>query len=135
MGHSRWLGAGQAAACRKESRRTPSPDEPGQFAFADPDRIHRILTESSWTGIDIRPIDMACALPERELDRYFTLLGPVGPILRDTDDRTRTQVTETARAAFDAYWHGTNVRFTAACWTAGARASSAPTDSTGTAHA
>ena len=78
---------------------------------------------------------MTCALPERDSDRHFTGFGPVGPILRDADDRTRTQVTETARAAFDTYAHGTNVRLTAACWRAGARASSAPTDSTGTAHA
>lgn len=111
------------------------PDEPGQFAFADPDRIRRILAESGWAGIDIRPIDVACALPERELDHYFTRLGPVGLILRDADERTRAQVVETVRAAFGTYVHDAEVRFTAACWTVDARASSAPPNSTGTAHA
>ncbi|KOU72276.1 SAM-dependent methyltransferase [Streptomyces sp. MMG1533] len=101
------------------------PDEPGQFAFADPDRIHRILTESGWTGIDIRPIDVTCTLPETELVGYFTRLGPVGQVLREADEQTRAQVVATVRAAFDTYVQGTEVRFTAACWMIGARASSA----------
>jgi ubiquinone/menaquinone biosynthesis C-methylase UbiE len=97
------------------------PDAPGQFAFADPHRVYRILEESGWAEIDIRPIDVACTLPEKELVRYLTRLGPLGLILHDADDRTRTQVIETVRAAFDPYVHGAEVRFTAACWMAGAR--------------
>ncbi|MCX4910965.1 class I SAM-dependent methyltransferase [Streptomyces sp. NBC_00878] len=100
------------------------PDEPGQFAFADPDRIERILAESGWAGIDIRPIDVACTLPERELVGYFTRLGPLGLVLREADEQTRAQIIETVRAAFDRFVQGTEVRFTAACWMVGARASS-----------
>jgi SAM-dependent methyltransferase len=98
------------------------PDAPGQFAFADRGRVNGILAESGWGAIDIRPIDIACTLPETELARYVTRFGPVGQILHDTDDRTRAQVTETVRAAFDPYVHGAEVRFTAACWMVGARA-------------
>ncbi|PTL82685.1 class I SAM-dependent methyltransferase [Vitiosangium sp. GDMCC 1.1324] len=101
------------------------PDAPGQFAFADQRRVHRILEESGWTEIDIRPIDVACTLPEKELVRYLTRLGPLGRILHEVDDRTRTQVIETVRAAFEPYVHGAEVRFTAACWMIGARAPSA----------
>jgi len=53
---------------------------------------------------------------------YFTRLGPVGLILQDADERTCTQVIKTVRAAFDPYVHGTEVRFTAACWKVSARA-------------
>jgi ubiquinone/menaquinone biosynthesis C-methylase UbiE len=101
------------------------PDSPGQFAFADQRRIYRILEESGWAEIDIQPIDVACTLPEKELVRYLTRLGPVGLILQEADDRTRTQVIETVRAAFDPYVHGAEVRFTAACWMVDARAPSA----------
>jgi len=101
------------------------PGAPGQFAFADQRRVHSILEESGWTEIDIRPIDVACTLPEKELIHYLTLLGPVGLALREADERTRTQVIETVRAAFDPYVHGAEVRFTAACWMVGARAPSA----------
>jgi SAM-dependent methyltransferase len=102
------------------------PDAPGQFAFADPRRVHRILEEGGWAEIDIRPIDVACTLPEKDLVRYLTRLGPLGLILQEADERTRTQVIETVRAAFEPYVHGAEVRFTAACWMVGARAPSAP---------
>jgi SAM-dependent methyltransferase len=102
------------------------PDAPGQFAFADQRRVHRILEESGWAGIDLQPLDVACTLPEKELVRYLTRLGPLGVILHEADDRTRTEVIETVRAAFEPYVHGAEVRFTAACWRVGARAPSAP---------
>ena len=102
------------------------PDEPGQFAFADPDRVRSILADSGWSGIDIRPVDVECAFPERELVRYFTRLGPVGLALPGTDEQTRARVVETVRAAFEPFVHGSDVRFTAACWTVGAQASTAP---------
>jgi hypothetical protein len=68
------------------------------------------------------PIDVPCTLPERELVGYFTRLGPLGLALPGADAQTRTQVIDTVRAAFGAYVHGTEVRFTAACWLVGARA-------------
>ncbi|MFF0156704.1 class I SAM-dependent methyltransferase [Streptomyces sp. NPDC005263] len=98
------------------------PDEPGQFAFADPDRIQRVLTRGGWTGIDVRPVDVACALPEKELVGYFTRFGPVGAILPEVDEPTRARIIDTVRAAFDIYVQGAEVRFTAACWMVGARA-------------
>ena len=101
------------------------PNAPGQFAFADRRRVYTILEESGWAEIDIRPIDVACTLPEKELVGYLTRLGPVGLILQEADDRTRTHVIDTARAAFDPYVHGAEVRFTAACWMISARAPSA----------
>jgi SAM-dependent methyltransferase len=101
------------------------PDAPGQFAFADRDRVCSILEKSGWTGIDIQPIDVGCTLSENELVQYLTRLGPVGRVLQDADDTTRMRVIETVRAAFDPYVHGNEVRFNAACWTVGARASAA----------
>ncbi|HEX5748789.1 MAG TPA: methyltransferase domain-containing protein [Archangium sp.] len=98
------------------------PDAPGQFAFADPSRVHRILEESGWTGIDIQPLDVACTLPEKDLVRYLSRLGPLGLILHEADDPTRTRVIDTVRAAFEPYVHGAEVRFTAACWLLRARA-------------
>ena len=98
------------------------PDAPGQFAFANGHRVRTILEESGWVEIDVRPIDVDCTVPEKELARYLTRLGPVGLVLQEADDRTRAHVTETVRAAFDPYVHGAEVRFTAACWMVGARA-------------
>jgi SAM-dependent methyltransferase len=98
------------------------PGAPGQFAFADRHRVSAILEESGWTGVDIQPIDVDCTLPEKDLPGYLTRLGPVGLVLQEADEETRMQVIDTVRAAFDPFVHGTQVRFTAACWSVSARA-------------
>ncbi|NPT57893.1 class I SAM-dependent methyltransferase [Paraburkholderia elongata] len=101
------------------------PGAPGQFAFADRRHVSSILEESGWAEIDIRPLDVDCTLAEKELAGYFTRLGPVGLVLQNADERTRAQVIERVRAAFDPYVHGIEVRYTAACWMVSARAPSA----------
>jgi SAM-dependent methyltransferase len=98
------------------------PDGPGQFAFADERRVRSILKESGWAGIDMRPIDVICTFPAKALETYVTRLGPVGMILPEADDKTRMQVTEAVRAAFEPYVHGAEVHFTAACWMVAAQA-------------
>ncbi len=96
-------------------------NEPGQFGFADARRVHSILEDSGWAEIDIRAIDVPCTLPQKELTRYATRFGPVGRVFQEADPQTRAQVATAVRAAFDSYVHGTEVRFTSACWTVGAR--------------
>jgi SAM-dependent methyltransferase len=98
------------------------PDAPGQFAFANGQRVRTILEDSGWADIDVRPIDVACTIAEKDLHLYLTRIGPVARILQDVDDRTRAQIVDTVRPAFDPYVHGTDVRFNAACWMVGARA-------------
>ncbi|CAN7653225.1 class I SAM-dependent methyltransferase [Variovorax sp. LjRoot84] len=117
--------AERAAAPLLPNMPARQPGAPGQFSFADRHWVAAILEESGWAGIDIRPIDVDCTLPEKELVGYFTRLGPVGLILQEVDERTRAQVIDTVRAAFDPYVHGTEVRFAAACWMVSARAPSA----------
>lgn len=98
------------------------PDAPGQFAFADQARVYRILEESGWAEIEIKPIDIVCTFPESELVPYLTRFGPLGRILDQAEEQLRNQVIETVRPAFDPYVHGDEVRFTAACWAVSARA-------------
>lgn len=101
------------------------PGAPGQFAFADRQRVAAILEDSGWIGIDIQPIDVECALPENQLIDYLTQLGPVGLCLQEADPGSRAQVVETVRSAFDPYVYGADVRYIAACWMGNARAPSA----------
>jgi hypothetical protein len=98
------------------------PDEPGQFAFADRARVRSILEQSGWTDVDIRPLDVACALPRNELDDYVSRLGPLGRVLPQLDAAERERILAAVRAAFAPYVHGAEVRFNAACLTIGARA-------------
>ena len=78
--------------------------------------MRAILEDSGWGEIDIRPLDVTCTLPEKELIRYGTRFGPVGIALQEADTQTRAAVAAAVRAAFDPYVHGPEVRFTAACW-------------------
>jgi hypothetical protein len=98
------------------------PNAPGQFAFADDQRVRTILSDSGWSNIEMQPVDVACVFAEKDLVRYLTLLGPVGLALRQADDRTRAHVIDVVRAAFDPYVHGAEVRFSAACWMVSAEA-------------
>jgi SAM-dependent methyltransferase len=98
------------------------PGAPGQFAFADRHRIHRLLEESGWGVIDIEPRDVECTMAEAELETYFTRLGPVGLALAQCDAATRLRMVAEIRPAFDPFVRGDEVRFTAACWAVGARA-------------
>jgi SAM-dependent methyltransferase len=98
------------------------PGAPGQFAFADAQRVHRILDASGWADIDIQPMNVDCAFPETGLIGYLTRLGPVGLALQEADDQTRQRVIAAVRPAFAPYVHGTEVRFSAACWAIHARA-------------
>jgi SAM-dependent methyltransferase len=100
-------------------------DGPGQFAFADAQRVSNILTGGGWTHVDLQPIDVGCTLLESELVRYTTQLGPVGRMLQGADDTTRARVIDTIRPAFDSYVRGSEVEFTAACWVVSAQARSA----------
>ncbi len=89
---------------------------PGQFSFGDPKRVHSILEKSGWQGIRIEALDVPCILPERDLMRYVTRLGPVGRILQDVEEPLRLEAIERMRAGFAQYVHGKEVRFNAACW-------------------
>jgi hypothetical protein len=98
------------------------PDAPGQFAFADGDRVHAILQDSGWREIELQPIDVTCTMPGTDLEQYVTRLGPVGMALQNADETMRARIVETVLSAFEAYVHGDEVSFTAACWMIGGRA-------------
>lgn len=92
------------------------PNAPGQFAFADAARVRRILEDAGWSQVGFTPIDVDCRFPAADLERFFTRLGPLGQVLRDTEEPTRQSVIREVRAAFEPYVRGDEVRFTSACW-------------------
>ena len=91
----------------------------GQFAFADAGRVRAILDESGWSQVRIEPLDIACTLPERQLETWFTRLGPLGRILPDLDDAGRAAVLEAVLEGYAPFIAAGTVRFTAACWMIG----------------
>ena len=94
----------------------PQPDAPGQFAFADGDRVKRILEGSGWREVDVRPIDVPSTVAEADLLTYVTRLGPAGAALREADAATRAQAEAALKEAFEPFVHDGAARFASACW-------------------
>ncbi|MFC4313526.1 class I SAM-dependent methyltransferase [Steroidobacter flavus] len=95
----------------------PDPNAPGQFAFADGDRVRRILEASGWSDITLERLDVEGTADEAELLAYVTKLGPVGLALREMNDETlRARVTEVVHAAFRPYIKNGVARFGMATW-------------------
>lgn len=95
---------------------TQDPRAPGQFAFADGDRVRQILTSGGWNEIIVRPVDVEGVIAEKDLLDYVTKLGPVGVALREMDEATRARVSNVVHAAFDSYIQNGVARFSMACW-------------------
>ena len=93
-----------------------SPGSPGQFGFADRNRVHNILEHSGWSNVEILPMDTLCAFPQSDLSLYLSNLGPVGQALKKVDDSLRQVILNHLISVFDKYVVNGEVRFTASCW-------------------
>jgi len=93
-------------------------DAPGQFAFADRNRVIGILADAGWRDIEVVAQDAACEIAAADLPAYLTLLGPVGSALRsaDIEPALRARVVQAMDEAFAPFVVGDRVRFDAACW-------------------
>lgn len=113
--------AERAAALLLPELPARDPGAPGQFAFADAERVRGILTAAGWRNVDIQPIDVACTLSRDDLEIYLARMGPVGGLLPDLDEARRDRVLAAVREAFEDYVTDGAAHFTAACWLIRAR--------------
>jgi hypothetical protein len=95
---------------------TPNPNAPGQFAFADSDRVRKIMERAGWNDIVISPVDVEGQITEQDLMSYVIKLGPVGLALKEVDEATRVRVTEVVRTAFQPFIRNGAARVPMACW-------------------
>lgn len=115
------VAAEQASAPYLPALAPREPAAPGQFAFADAQRIRDIL-KPEWSDIDIQPLDVPCTLSPDDLTTYAARMGRVGQMLPDLDEATRTTVMQAVNQAFEPFMIDGVARFTAACWLVRARA-------------
>lgn len=97
-------------------------DGPGQFAFADPLRVRRLLKDSGWHDVEIVALDLPCQLARADLGSYVGQLGPLGVALRGLPGERAAALHAQALAAFAPFIDGDRVRVDAACWMIRARA-------------
>jgi len=100
----------------------PDPDAPGPFAFADPDKVRRILDAGGFTGIAVTPNDMKMGSADLETALELAQrVGPLGRMLREAPDRREAAVAA-VRAALTAHEGPDGVLLDSATWIVTARA-------------
>jgi SAM-dependent methyltransferase len=101
-----WFGLPLQAALPLLPPQPPSdPDAPGPFAFANPDRVRRILTDAGWRNIELQRQDAPMQLGALNIAIDFALrMGPLAAVLRQVnDDDLRSRVREVLIQALGAH--------------------------------
>jgi ubiquinone/menaquinone biosynthesis C-methylase UbiE len=102
-----------------------SPDAPGPFAFANPDRLRLILATAGFTNINIDPhettLTMGGAATVDEAVDFLMEIGPITRLLGDAGTDVRARVVEELRTALTPYAAPGGVGMSGAAWIVYAR--------------
>jgi SAM-dependent methyltransferase len=96
----------------------PDPHAPGPFAFADGDRLHRILASAGFNTITIEKLDttMSMGATIEEASAEAMNIGPVSRASAELDESTRDKIRAAIAEAFAKYKMPEGVMLPAACW-------------------
>lgn len=103
----------------------PSPQDPGPFSFADPDRVRGVLAGSGWQDIDFAPLDFQIPLGRTmEAALAFVMeMGPLAAPFRTVSDKNRTKAIDAITDVLeDNTGYDGVVRLAGACWIVTGRA-------------
>lgn len=102
------------------------PNAPGPTAFADPERVGKILSSAGWTEIGFEPFDFAMVAGAGEnavsdaLD-YFKVIGPAAATMAEMEPGEREEVEEKLRRYLQGKQFDGIVALGAAAWIVTAR--------------
>jgi SAM-dependent methyltransferase len=115
----------QAASQHVTPPAPPAPEEPGPFAFAREERVHRILGEAGFSAIGMESVDLSLDLAcGQGLDAAVKGAFDAGPARRAVDGQppeVLAKVEEAIRAALAPLQKGQSVLLGAGVWIATAR--------------
>ena len=115
-----WFGVGlRAIAGLVSPLPPPGPEEPGQFAFGDPARVHRILTQAGFAAPRIDPFSFAMHTPAADLRHAAEAMASFGPISRrltDQPEMVREAAIDAIAAAIAPHRSGDIVSLGASVW-------------------
>jgi len=105
----------------------PESDDPGPFAFASEERVHRILEQAGFSGVAMEPRDLSLDIAMgRGLDAAVEGALEIGPASRALDGHpadVRAAAKDSIRDALLPFVRGESVPLPASIWIVTARAS------------
>jgi SAM-dependent methyltransferase len=111
----------KAAMQHLPPQEAPDPLAPGPYAFADAERVKRILIEAGFVNVLAAPHDQKVSIGQLdEAVEHCTRVGPLGRLLLEYPDAVAA-VTETLRRTLHDYETDGLVRMHAAVWIVSAR--------------
>jgi SAM-dependent methyltransferase len=103
------------------------PEDPGPFAFASEERVHRILGEAGYKGIGMEPVDLSFDISiGRGLEAAVQSALQIGPSSRALDGHppeVRAAAAESVRELLTPFVRGDAVPLAGSIWIVTARAS------------
>jgi SAM-dependent methyltransferase len=116
-----WMKVPLAAAYAHVPRLPPvGPEDPGPFAFADPERVTRILTGAGFAAPRFTPVDLmldvAAGAGLDEAVEHSTMIGAASRALQDQPEAARAAAKASIREAFVRYLRGTKVELPGTIW-------------------
>jgi SAM-dependent methyltransferase len=105
----------------------PGPDDPGPFAFASEERVHRILGEAGCKQIEMEPVALSFDISiGRGLDAAVKAALQIGPGSRALDGHppeVRAAAAKSVREMLEPFVRGDGVPLSGSIWIVTARAS------------
>lgn len=101
------------------------PEDPGPFAFADPERVRRILTAAGFRDVALEPVDLPIRLADaggtERAARLATEIGPTARALENAAPETLAAARAAITRAFEPYDGPGGVQLGAGIWLVSAR--------------
>jgi SAM-dependent methyltransferase len=123
-----WMSVPLAAAAQHVKLPAPPlPGTPGPFAFADPERVARILDQAGFSEVSLEAVETRIAVGGgggiEEATRFLLEgAGPTTAALADASEAERAAVAGAVRKALEPYLTPRGVELGASVWIATARA-------------
>jgi hypothetical protein len=84
------------------------PRAPGPFAFAEPDYVDAILSQSGFSNIDITSLShdlvFGAGLPLSEIVEHLVKIGPIAQMVREAPDALQQPVRERVATALTPFF-------------------------------
>ena len=120
-GANPWMSIpGRAAAAHIEMESPSDPHAPGPFAFADRERVQRVMEGAGFEGVSVdsheTSVRVGGGLEFEACVEFVLQLGPAAAAIRQADATLSSAIRNSVSEAVRPFWHGDGLQMDAAVW-------------------